>query len=123
MSATKPQTERFDSPFMQPQPVKLGFGIMVMLLITVVFAGLGLLILLAMRVPAITSEFNAWLGRTGTNADPASGRQAQVIFATFLYTVPLGLGIFVYGLHHLVNWIDRRARDRRAEEDDEQFRM
>ena len=102
--------------------MRFGFGIMMMLLLMVIAAGLGLLTFLAMRVPAITSEFNAWMGRPSPSGDLTSARRAQVIFATFLYSAPIGLGIFVYVLHFVVNWINVRIAESRPD-DDEQFRM
>ncbi len=88
----------------------------------VVSAGVGLLIYYALRVPAITSEINAWLGRPEAVVDRAEARKSQVIFAMFLYTSPLALGVFVYILHFLINWIDRATQGRR-QETDEEFRM
>lgn len=119
------QPEQVDSPFRKREPVRLGFGMMLILLLMVVSAGVGLLIFNAMRVPAITSELNAWLGiTTSSDSDPTDARKAQVVFALFLYTAPMGLGIFVYWLHYLINWIDRRSQAKfRQEYEEEQFRM
>lgn len=111
-----------ESPFLQPQNVRLGFGTVMLLLLMVVGAGVGLLLYYAARVPAITSELNAWLGRPEVALDNADARRAQVIFALFVYTAPLALGIFVYGLHTIVNLVDRFLRSRDNETDD-QFRM
>lgn len=116
------QQPAVESPFMKPQVVRLGFGTILMLLLMVVGAGVGLLIYYAMRVPAITSELNAWLGRPNPVADNAEGRAAQVTFILFVYTAPLGLGMLVYLMHFLVNWLDQRTR-RYEEASDEAFRM
>ena len=110
-----------ESPFMPQEPVRLGFRTVVMLLMMVVAAGIGLLVYYALRVPAIASELNAWLGRPDAIIDRSEARQAQLIFALFVYTAPLGMGILVYLLHHLVNWLDRRTET--ASEGDDEFRM
>ena len=92
------------------------------MLLMVVGAGVGLLVYYALRVPAITSEINAWLGRPDAVVDRGDARQAQVIFALFVYTAPLALGMFVYLLHYVINWLDRLTR--RAQQDEsEEFRM
>jgi sterol desaturase/sphingolipid hydroxylase (fatty acid hydroxylase superfamily) len=116
------QPPQADSPFMKPEAVRLSFGTLLILLLMVVGAGVGLLIFYAMRVPAITSEINAWLGRPNPAVDSASGRVAQVTFVLFVYTAPLGLGMLVYFMHFGINWIDRRLRSRDQAEDEE-FRM
>lgn len=115
-------TEKLDSPFLPVQSVRLSFGTMVILLLMVVAAGVGLLLFYAMRVPAITSEFNAWLGRPDAIVDREAARLAQLKFALFLYVAPLALGMLVYLLHFVVNFIDRRA-SRRAQAEDDPFRM
>ena len=114
--------EQVASPFLQEQPVRLGFNIMVLLLVMVVAAGVGLLAFLAVQVPAITSEFNAWMGRATPATDLGDARWAQLRFALFLYSAPTMLGIFVYGLHFVVNLINKRVRESQVIEDEE-FRM
>jgi hypothetical protein len=116
------QVPQVDSPFLKREPVRLAFGTLLLMLLTVVGAGIGLLVYYAMRVPAITSELNAWLGRPDPVSDSSAGRAAQVTFVLFVYTAPLALGIFVSALHSLLNWLDRRAQQRESESD-EQFRM
>lgn len=114
--------DKVDSPFMVREPVRLGFGTMMILLLMVVAAGVGLLVYYALRVPAITSEINAWLGRPDVAEDHAYGRRAQVTFALFTYTAPLALGILVSLLHFVLNWFDRLTRPHQAPGDDP-FRM
>ena len=114
--------DKVDSPFLKPQPVRIGFGTMMILLLMVVSAGIGLLIFYAIRVPAITSEINAWLGRPDAVVDREDARRAQLIFALFVYTSPLALGMFVYVLHYVINWLDRRTRTPESEDEDP-FRM
>ena len=106
---------------MQRQPVRLSFGTMMIMLLMVIGAGVGLLIYYAMRVPAITTELNAWLGRPDAVVDRGDARRAQVTFALCLYIAPLALGIFVYLVHFGVNWLNKLTAPER--EADEQFRM
>ena len=86
----------------------------------VVGAGIGMLLYLAIRVPAVSSELRSYFGLTEVVVDTEAARKAHIIFVTFLYTAPLGLGIFVYLLHHLINWLSRVSQP--AAEPDE-FQM
>ena len=94
---------------------------MVLLLLMVVGAGVALLLFHASRVPAITSEFNAWLGRPEAVVDRDAGRLAQLQFALFVYVAPLALGLLVYCVHFVVNLIDQSRSV--ASTDDDEFRM
>ena len=97
---------------------------MLLLLLMVVGAGLGMLIVYALRVPAFTSELNAWLGRTDVDVDLANARQAQLIFALFTYSAPMGLGILVFLLHYVLNKLERFTRVSAGQQDeDDEFRM
>lgn len=96
---------------------------MIMLLLMVVSAGMGLLFYYAMRVPAITSELNAWMGRTDEVVARGDARKAQVVFAMFVYSAPMALGILVWLLHLAINCFDRYAARWRSEESDAEFRM
>ncbi len=116
------QSPKVDSPFLQAAPVKLGFGTVMIMLLTVAGAGAALLILYALQVPAITSELNAWLGRPNPVVDTAAGRRAQVIFLMVVYSAPLALGIMVYMLHYLLQWLNRWSQSH-EDTDDESFRM
>lgn len=111
-----------ESPFMPVEPVRFGFGTIMIMLWTVVAAGLGMLLFYAMRVPAITSELNAWFGRSVAMADSVEGRRAQVIFALLVYSAPLGLAFLVYVMHHGVRWMDRLTRGD-PDSSDDAFRM
>jgi sterol desaturase/sphingolipid hydroxylase (fatty acid hydroxylase superfamily) len=113
--------QRLESPFMKRKQVRLSFGTMLILLLMVVGAGVGVLLYYAMRVPAITSELNAWLGRPDADINRGDARRAQVTFALFVYTAPLALGIFVYLAHYVVNWLNYATRP--DPENDDQFRM
>ncbi|MEM7479323.1 MAG: hypothetical protein AAF483_30435, partial [Planctomycetota bacterium] len=110
------------SPFLEDQPIRLGFNIMLLLLLMVVAAGMGLLAYFAVQVPAITSEFSAWLGRSPEGADLDDARWAQLRFALCLYCAPMLLGIFVYVLHYAANAIYKLSTKYQRPEDEE-FRM
>ncbi len=88
----------------------------------VVFAGVSLLFYNALNVPAITNELDAWLGRQSKTVETADSRESQIIFVMFCYSAPLMLGILVHTLHLVINFFDRRQRER-DREDDEAFRM
>ncbi|MEZ6136766.1 MAG: hypothetical protein R3C53_17870 [Pirellulaceae bacterium] len=114
------QSREVESPFLERQPVRLSFGTMLVLLLMVVGAGVGVLLFYAFRVPAITTEINAWLGRPDAMVDQADARRAQLVFALFVYTAPLALGIFVYLAHLLVNWVSVVTEPKR---ESDEFRM
>ncbi len=116
------QPSQVDSPFLQAAPVKLGFGTVMIMLLTVVGAGAALLIWYALQVPAITSELNAWAGRPNPVVDTAAGRRAQLVFLMFVYSAPLALGILVYMLHYWLQWLNRWRQSREGADDD-LFRM
>ncbi len=116
------QPPKVDSPFMQAQPIRLGFGTILIMLLTVVGAGVGLLIYYAIQVPAITSEFNAWMGRPNPVSDSAEAREAHVKFLLVVYSAPLALGMLVYFMHFVISTLDRWSRSR-DEIEDEPFRM
>lgn len=110
------------SPFMQSPPLRFSFSTIMIMLLMVVGAGIGLLIYYALQVPAITSEFNAWLGRPNPVVDTAEGRSAHVIFLLVVYSAPLALGMLVYLLHYGLSLLDSWTRFR-SRADDEPFRM
>lgn len=86
----------------------------------VVGAGVGMLLYLAFRVPAVSTELRSYFGLTELVVDTETSRKAHVIFVIFTYTAPLGLGMFVYLLHHLINWL---AQWTRPAVEPEEFRM
>ncbi len=110
------------SPFMQTQPLRFSFSTIMIMLLTVVGAGVALLIFYALQVPAITSEFNAWLGRPNPVVDTGEGRAAQVKFLLVVYSAPLVLGLLVYLLHYLLTLLDAWTRTEH-DASDEPFRM
>lgn len=111
---------RTESPFLKKEPVRIKFSVLILLLLTVVGAGLSMLLLLALRVPALSSELRATMGLVEIPSDPESSRKAHIIFVIFLYTAPLGLGILVYLLHYCLNWLNRISQTRK---EPEEFRM
>lgn len=113
---------KVDSPFLQAAPVTMGFGTVMIMLLTVVAAVVALLIWYALQVPAIASELNAWSGRPNPVSDTAEGRRAHVTFLLVVYSAPLALGIMVYVLNNVLAWINRRSQALDAV-DDEAFRM
>jgi sterol desaturase/sphingolipid hydroxylase (fatty acid hydroxylase superfamily) len=111
---------RTESPFLKEEPVRIKFSVLILLLLTVVGAGLSMLLLLALRVPALSTELRATMGLVEIPSDPESSRKAHIIFVIFLYTAPLGLGILVYLLHYFLNWLNRISQTRK---EPEEFRM
>ncbi len=107
---------------MKKEPVRVSFGILLIMLLMVVGAGLGLLAFLSLQIPAVASELNAWIGRPVAVSDTADARRAKLIFALFTYASPLALGMLVFGLHKVMNLIDKSTRSVAADDDDE-FRM
>jgi uncharacterized membrane protein AbrB (regulator of aidB expression) len=112
----------FESPFLKPAPRQMSFTMVLLLLLMVIAAGLGLLIYNALRVPAVTMELDAWLGRQSKVIDTADGREAQIVFVMFCYSAPLILGILVYTFHQLINFFENLRAQREIVED-ERFRM
>lgn len=117
------QPPKVASPFMQTQPLRPSVNTLLILLLMVVAAGGSLLVYYALQVPAITSEWNAWLGRPDPVVDTPAGRAAQLKFLLVVYSAPLVLGLLVYGLHYVLQLLEAWNASRQREEDDEQYRM
>ncbi|MBX3421930.1 MAG: hypothetical protein KF752_10295 [Pirellulaceae bacterium] len=109
-----------ESPFQERQPVRLSFSMLMLLLLMVVASGVAMLLGLAMRVPAFSNDLRAFWGLTEVTTDAESSRKAQIVFVMFLYIAPLGLGLAVYALHHLLNWL---SRFRTSQPDGDEYRM
>lgn len=118
-----PGKQQVESPFLKEQPVRLGFNIMMLLLLMVVAAGVGLFLVMAMRVPAITNELNAWLGRPGEASQVDGARKAQLNFALYLYAAPTLMGMLAYALHYIVNAVDKRMKKVQESSEDKEFQM
>lgn len=108
------------SPFSSP-PRRLTFGVDWMLLLTVVMAATAMLVGYALFLPSVTTELNAWLGRTVTPGDQDENRRAQIVFLILCYSMPMILAVAARG----VQLVGRKLASRLAEGDqeDERFRM
>jgi hypothetical protein len=82
-------------------------SVLMLLLLMVVGAGVAMLWAVALRVPAFSTELRAFMGMSEAAGDSQVARQAHVVFVILIYTAPLGLGIMVYLLHLVVNWLHR----------------
>lgn len=109
-----------ESPFVAVKPARFNFSLMMMLMLMVVAVGGSMLILMALRVPAFTTELRAYLGLTELVVDPESSRRSHLFFLLYLYAAPLGLGILVHILHRAISWFTRRTRPQR---ESDQFEM
>lgn len=109
-----------DSPFAEKQ-VKSGpkFGMTFLLLMMVIFASCFAALGLAIRVPAVTSEINAWLGQPTDQA--ALDRSAQVRFAYFCYAAPLLLAIVIQTVSSVTGWFYAQLQKRSELQNAETF--
>lgn len=78
-----------------------------LLMLMVVAVGAAMMLYMALRVPAFTSELRAYFGQTELVVDAEDSRRAHLALLMYLYAAPLGLGIFVHLLHHVINWFSR----------------
>ena len=113
---TQPQ-----SPFSPPPPRGFTFGVDWMLLLTVVMAATALLVGYAFFLPSVTTELNAWLGRTVPPGDQDENRRAHIVFLVLCYSMPMILAVAARS----VQLAGRKLAGRLAAEDqeDERFRM
>jgi lysylphosphatidylglycerol synthetase-like protein (DUF2156 family) len=95
------------SPFGQQKPFRISFSIMMLLMLMVVAVGASMLIVFALRVPAFSSDLRAYFGLPELPSDTESSRKAHLMFLLYLYSAPLGLGILVYMVHFVANWLSR----------------
>ncbi|RMF44487.1 MAG: hypothetical protein D6753_02495 [Planctomycetota bacterium] len=110
------------SPFRPPPRFRFGFRSILVMMLMVVAAGFGMLVFNALRVPAISSELNAWLGRPDSGGGGTNERRLQLIFTLYCYVAPLFLAFLVNLLHAVIAWIERRRPLPDAREEDP-FRM
>lgn len=80
------------SPF-SPPPPKFTFGVDWMLLVMVVAAATALMFTYALFLPSVTSELNAWMGRSSALGDVGENRRAQIVFLMLCYSAPMILGL------------------------------
>lgn len=109
-----------ESPFVEAKQVRFNFSLMMMLMLMVVAVGGSMLIFMAMRVPAFTTELRAYFGMTELVVDAEASRRAHLFFLLYLYAAPLGLGILVHIIHRVISWFNRRTRPKR---ESDQFEM
>lgn len=109
------------SPFSPEPPRGLTFGVDWMLLLTVVMAATAMLVGYALFLPSVTTELNAWLGRTVPPGDQDENRRAQIVFLVLCYAMPMILAIAARGVQLLGRMIARRLAS--EDREDERFRM
>lgn len=86
------------SPF-SPPPPKFTFGMDWMLLVTMVAAATALMFTYSLFLPSVTSELNAWLGRTVDLGNSADNRRAHIVFLMLCYSAPMILGLAARLIH------------------------
>ncbi len=86
------------SPFSQP-PKKFTFGLDWMLLVMMVAAATALMFTCALMLPPVTSELNAWMGRTVDLGDVGENRRSQIVFLMICYSAPMILGLMARLIH------------------------
>ncbi|MFO0939548.1 MAG: hypothetical protein U0930_02155 [Pirellulales bacterium] len=104
-----------ESPFVESKPFRFNFSLVVLLVLMVIAVGGAMLLLLVMRVPAFTSNFGPHMGKTELVIDPEESRTSPSGLLMYLYASPLGLGMVAYGLHHLLQWLNRATAPARRE--------
>ena len=109
-----------ESPFVEAKQVRFNFSLMMILMLMVVAVGGSMLIFMAMKVPAFTTELRAYFGLTELVVDPEESRRAHLFFLLYLYSAPLGLGILVHIIHRVISWFNRITRPKR---ESDQFEM
>ena len=113
-----PQVE---SPFSTGSERRWTFGMDWVLLLTVVAAATATLIGYALFLPSVTSEINAWMGRSVPPGDGEQNRRDQIVFLMLCYAAPMFLAVAA----RVVQVVGRKLVSRMAApiEDDAQFRM
>lgn len=92
------------APVTKTQSVR--FSLRFLLLLNVVFTCAAAGLAFVARVPSVSEEFNAWLGRA--NAPPAdNSRTSQVIFVFAVYAMPLLMAIIVWVFSLGMQWLQR----------------
>lgn len=108
------------SPF-SPPPRKFTFGMDWMLLVMMVAAATALMFAYALFLPAVTSEFNAWLGRTVDLGEVGENRRAQIVFLMLCYSAPMILGLAARLIQIGGRMLAKRLEDKPG--DDDEFSM
>jgi|688.fasta_scaffold28263_5 hypothetical protein len=82
------------------------FSLRFLLLLNVVFTCTAAGLAFVARVPSVSEEINAWLGRA--NSTPAENdRASQVIFVFAVYAMPLVMAILVWLFSLAIQWLQR----------------
>ncbi|MGN6548128.1 MAG: hypothetical protein ACTHK7_24040 [Aureliella sp.] len=108
------------SPF-SPPPRGFTFGVDWMLLLMVVAAAGTALVGYALFLPSVTTELNAWLGRTVAPGDEDQNRFRQIVFLILCYSMPMILAAAARAVQlagrKLASWLPRE------DQEDDRFRM
>ncbi|MGB0596426.1 MAG: hypothetical protein ACPGLY_07035 [Rubripirellula sp.] len=92
------------TPRRRPPQMSLGFMMLMMVIFSVMSAGL----FYASRVPAIQDEINVIVsGKTGNSGEDV-GRIAHITFILFTFTSPLLLASALSMVMIFFRWLDRR---------------
>jgi hypothetical protein len=82
------------------------FSLRFLLLLNVVFTFAAAGLAFVARVPSVSEEFNAWLGRA--NATPTdNSRTSQVLFVFAVYAMPLFMATVVWVFSLGIQWLQR----------------
>lgn len=90
---------------------------MLLLMLMVVAVGASMILLMALRVPAFSTEIRAYLGKRELDVDADVSRRAHLFFLMYLYASPLGLGILVYLIHYATRWLSSRSVPQRESDE------
>jgi hypothetical protein len=91
------------------------------LLLTLVAAATAMLAGYALFLPSVTTELNAWLGRTSAPVAEEASRRGQIVFLLLCYAAPMVLSLAARLVQVAARGLLSRLADR--EEDDPRFRM
>lgn len=109
------------SPFSAPPQRGFTFGVDWMLLLTVIMAAAAMLVGYALFLPSVTTELNAWLGRTVSPGDQDDNRRAQIVFLILCYSMPMILATAARSVQLAGRMVARLLAAEQKE--DERFRM
>ena len=108
------------SPF-SPPPKKFTFGLDWMLMVMMVAAATALMFAYALLLPPVTSELNAWLGRTADLGEGGGTRRSQIVFLMLCYAAPMILGLVARLIQIAGRLLAKRMVE--ATEGDDEFSM
>lgn len=105
------------SPF-SPPPQKFTFGVDWILLVTMVAAATALMFTYALFLPSVTSELNAWMGRTVDLGEVGQNRRAQIVFLMLCYSAPMILGLTARLIHLGGRMLAKQMQDKPGSDDE-----